>query len=105
VITAAIMALTITGIVKSTPVIVANEKFAEKNAENNAGAKGAKMPKPARPQAAKLMYDHKGRIILALGVAVKSAPRKPIERAMEPKAKSKNSPSRKPTTIKLTGGL
>jgi len=68
------------------------------------GSKGDKTPKAAIPHAAKLMYDQVGRIIRGLWLTEKSAPLKPIDKAIEPKAKIKKRPSRKPTIISAVEG-
>ncbi len=60
------------------------------------------MPRPATAQKIKLINDQRWRIILALRLAVKSAPLKPMVRAMEPNDKIRNMLSMKLTTMNLS---
>ena len=64
------------------------------------GNNGARTPTPATKQTTKLINDHCWRIILALRLAVKSAPLKPNVNPIDPNAKIKKNPSRK-ATIKI----
>ena len=68
------------------------------------GAKGANMAPPAMVQAMKSINDHSWRTILALRLWEKSAPLKPIESEIEPKAIIKKYASMKPTIINRNEG-
>ena len=63
------------------------------------GKKGANMAAPAARQAAKLIKLHDTRIILGLGVSVKSAPLIPFDSEIAPKAKTKKTASRQATIV------
>ena len=57
------------------------------------GKKGANIAMPARRQAPKLIKLHDRRIILGLGVSVKSAPLIPFDSEIAPRAKTKKTAS------------
>ena len=74
------------------------------NDEITYGAKGASIAPPAMAQAMKSIIDHSWRTILALRVWEKSAPLKPIESEIEPKAIIKKKASMKPMIINRNEG-
>ena len=54
---------------------------------------------PARKHASKLMKLADGRIILGLGVSMKSAPLMPLESEIAPIARAKNAASKQTTIV------
>ena len=69
------------------------------------GSNGAKIPTPATKQTTKLINDHCCRIILALRLALKSAPLKPKVNPIAPKGGIRKIPSRNATMTILIDGL
>ena len=67
--------------------------------DNAYGKKGANIATPAARQAPKLIKLHATRIILGLGVSVKSAPLMPFDSEIAPKAKTKKAASRHATIV------
>jgi hypothetical protein len=63
------------------------------------GPKGANTAMPAKRQAPKLIKLHDTRIILGLGISVKSAPFIPFASEIAPKAKTKKTASKQATIV------
>ena len=74
-------------------------KTPESMADSTYGKRGANIAAPAARQAPKLIKLHDTRIILGLGVSVKSAPLIPFDSEIVPIAKTKNTASRQATIV------
>lgn len=74
-------------------------KTPESTADRAYGKRGANMAAAAKMQAIRLIKLHETRIILGLGVSVKSAPDIPFDREIAPKAKTKKTASRQATIV------
>ena len=68
------------------------------------GKRGANITVPAKRQAPKLIKLHDTRIILGLGVSVKSAPLIPFDSEIAPKAKTKKTASKQATIVARNDG-
>lgn len=72
--------------------------------DNTYGKNGANIAMPAKRQAAKLIMLHDTRIILGLGVSVKSAPLIPFDSEIVPNAKTKKTASKQATIVARSEG-
>ena len=72
---------------------------AERAEDSTYGINGANIAVPAKRQATKLIMLHDARIILGLGVSVKSAPLIPFDREIAPKAKTNKIASMQATIV------
>jgi len=77
---------------------------AERAEDSTYGINGANIAVPAKRQATKLIMLHDARIILGLGVSVKSAPLIPFDREIVPNAKIKKTASKQATIMARNDG-
>ena len=76
----------------------------ESKEDSTYGKNGANIATPAKRHAIKLIKLADWRIILGLGVSVKSAPLIPFDREIVPRAKTKNTASKQAITVARNDG-